>query len=382
MDPVDVRGPVHRITVGPADLGGAADAVVQLTRSVLPEGAEVSVAVLRGTQVHTVAATGGVARFLDGWQYRTGQGPCLQAVASTATVYAADLRTETRWPRWLRHGVDVGARSVLSLGLGIDDAVSGALTVYTAQPNAFPGDMVDLPQSLAAYATATLKAVHQYDRQAAHLRDLQAAMVHRAAIEQAKGIIMGDRRCSPDEAFAILAKISQDTNRKLHDVAAALVHRATTTLRPTSAPAPLARRPGAAATVRHPGRSASAPIAANTPPGTDEAPMTPLRITTDVDQRGVATIGVVGELVMDTADELLTKITTTLGADHVTRVVVDLSRVSFLDMVALSALLRGRAAALRAGASFRAVRPQPLVRRVLHLTGTDQILTARPTAVG
>ena len=38
---------------------------------------------------------------------------------------------------------------------------------------------------------------------------------------------MGDRRCTPDEAFRILTKLSQDTNRKLRDVATALVARAT-----------------------------------------------------------------------------------------------------------------------------------------------------------
>jgi AmiR/NasT family two-component response regulator len=51
-------------------------------------------------------------------------------------------------------------------------------------------------------------------------------MESRAVIEQAKGIIMGERRCSADEAFRLLSKLSQDSNRKLRDVAAALVSRA------------------------------------------------------------------------------------------------------------------------------------------------------------
>ena len=57
---------------------------------------------------------------------------------------------------------------------------------------------------------------------------MQAAMHSRAVIEQAKGMIMAQRRCTADEAFAVLSKTSQDTNRKLRDVAAALVARATT----------------------------------------------------------------------------------------------------------------------------------------------------------
>jgi AmiR/NasT family two-component response regulator len=61
------------------------------------------------------------------------------------------------------------------------------------------------------------------DTQATLAQHMQAAMESRAVIEQAKGIIMGERHCSPDEAFKILTKLSQDTNRKLRDIATALV---------------------------------------------------------------------------------------------------------------------------------------------------------------
>jgi len=67
-----------------------------------------------------------------------------------------------------------------------------------------------------------------YNAQTTLAQHMEIAMRSRALIEQAKGIIMGDRRCSADEAFTILAKLSQDTNHKLRDVAVALVKRATT----------------------------------------------------------------------------------------------------------------------------------------------------------
>ena len=56
--------------------------------------------------------------------------------------------------------------------------------------------------------------------------NLRRALTSRATIDQAKGIVMAKRRCTPDQAFKILAKLSQDTNVKLADVAAALVYKA------------------------------------------------------------------------------------------------------------------------------------------------------------
>jgi AmiR/NasT family two-component response regulator len=57
----------------------------------------------------------------------------------------------------------------------------------------------------------------------AEVEQMKQAMASRAGIEQAKGILMSQRHCGPDEAFAILVKLSSQTNRKLRDVAAAVV---------------------------------------------------------------------------------------------------------------------------------------------------------------
>jgi AmiR/NasT family two-component response regulator len=51
-------------------------------------------------------------------------------------------------------------------------------------------------------------------------------MQSRAVIEQAKGVLMGQRRCGPQEAFDLLVLLSQSSNRKLRDVAEALVAQA------------------------------------------------------------------------------------------------------------------------------------------------------------
>lgn len=61
---------------------------------------------------------------------------------------------------------------------------------------------------------------------------LREAMVHRADIEQAKGIIMALRRCTPDAAFRELNTVSQRNNIKLVAIAGALVQRVSPTAMP------------------------------------------------------------------------------------------------------------------------------------------------------
>ncbi len=53
--------------------------------------------------------------------------------------------------------------------------------------------------------------------------DLHAALTSQPVIDQAKGILMAQHRCGPDEAFRLLAEASQRENRKLRDLAAAVV---------------------------------------------------------------------------------------------------------------------------------------------------------------
>jgi len=46
---------------------------------------------------------------------------------------------------------------------------------------------------------------------------------HRRYIEQAKGLLMGARPCTPGDAFELLVRASQHANVKLRDVSMALV---------------------------------------------------------------------------------------------------------------------------------------------------------------
>jgi hypothetical protein len=52
---------------------------------------------------------------------------------------------------------------------------------------------------------------------------LHRALQSQPVIEQAKGLLMAQHGCTPDEAFALLTQASQRENRKLRDVARAMI---------------------------------------------------------------------------------------------------------------------------------------------------------------
>ena len=56
---------------------------------------------------------------------------------------------------------------------------------------------------------------------------LRYALTARSTIDEAKGVLMGDRGCDADEAFEILAELSKDTNVTVREVAKAIVYKAT-----------------------------------------------------------------------------------------------------------------------------------------------------------
>jgi len=77
------------------------------------------------------------------------------------------------------------------------------------------GVIVDLTQSIHT------------DRHQLATEAVAASARNRAVIEQAKGILMGRTGVNADEAFALMSKLSSDTNRKVAAVAGEIVERAT-----------------------------------------------------------------------------------------------------------------------------------------------------------
>ena len=144
--------------------------------------------------------------------------------ARTGNVFRVrDLAEESRWPFYAPRAVEAGARSMVSLAMSSEGKIVGALNVYSRQPERFSSEDVSLAELLAAQAGVAMQVAASFFRHRDLATQLQQALASRARIEQAKGVLMAERGCSEDEAFRLLVELSQSSNRKLREVAEALV---------------------------------------------------------------------------------------------------------------------------------------------------------------
>ena len=199
------------------------NAVADLAKRVVPGADEASVTLMEDGRATTIAFTGALAVDLDERQYSVGHGPCLDGTAAGSMVVVDDVGTDGRWADWAAFAARRGAGSAMAIPVPLQREVAAALNIYSTRAHAFDKQSRDLAAEFAAYAGVSLANMHLYEAQAAVAAQLQTAMASRAVIEQAKGILMGARRCTAEQAFDLLVDLSQGTNRKLREVAEALV---------------------------------------------------------------------------------------------------------------------------------------------------------------
>jgi GAF domain-containing protein len=232
MESADAFAELGRINFRETTFDAVLARIAGLTRRTVPGAAAVSVTLVGGGGAHTATCTGEQASALDQWQYAHGHGPCLAAAAANITVPVTDMAGECRWPDWAEQAIGVGVHSAVSVGVPLYESVTGALNIYATEPGAFDDDAVILAQTFAGYLAVAMANTGLYADGAGLARHMRDAMGNRAVIEQAKGVIMADRHCAPEEASAILARISEYTGRDAVDVATELVSSAAETPTP------------------------------------------------------------------------------------------------------------------------------------------------------
>jgi GAF domain-containing protein len=199
--------------------------VTRIAADGIPGAEATSITLLRDEKAFTAAYYGDMALAADELQYEHGHGPCMDAGRGGVLLRIDDMGSEIRWPDYMAHvQATTPVRSSLSVPLPYQGSSIGALNNYSSVPSAF-----DNPESLraglevaevVAVAVANADAHHQLGE---HARNMRLAMESRAVIEQAKGVLMAQRRVDAEQAFEILREASQRYNRKLRDIALGIV---------------------------------------------------------------------------------------------------------------------------------------------------------------
>jgi len=222
--PAAVLSELLSIRFEDASLEDLLNRYVEVAKAGVPGVDEASVTLVRGDKLWTACYTGELALSADELQYERGYGPCVDAGVSGQVMKVSDMRLETRWPDYAAAVTKKGVLSSVSLPLPLQTDLVGALNTYSHTAGALD-QTVELGTEIADHIAVAISNAVTYKESEKLAADMHAAMASRAVIEQAKGAIMAQNRCTPDEAFEILRVASMGRNVKLRDLAQDLVNK-------------------------------------------------------------------------------------------------------------------------------------------------------------
>jgi transcriptional regulator with GAF, ATPase, and Fis domain len=173
--------------------------------------------------LQVVAASSERTRLLELFQLQTDQGPCLDCFHSGRPMSVADLPSATRWPRFVAAAAAVGFAAVHAVPMRLRTEIIGVLSFFDINRGALNEDKLRVGQALADVATIGLLQQRAIRRRDALNEQLQNALNSRVLIEQAKGVLAERLHLDVAEAFTLLRNEARGHNRRLSDLARAIV---------------------------------------------------------------------------------------------------------------------------------------------------------------
>lgn len=158
---------------------------------------------------------------LDEAQYGGSGGPAVEAIERGVEV-RVELPAE-KWSHFSAVAEKAAVRSVWSLPLQVGGNTAGTLNLYSSDRSPWDPPTSEAARLLARQATVLLAHAAALAHSEQMNATLRRALETRTVIGQAQGVLMARQGTTPDEAFDVLRRASQRTNRKLRDVAAEIV---------------------------------------------------------------------------------------------------------------------------------------------------------------
>jgi GAF domain-containing protein len=199
------------------------DAALALSAS----GVGVSVMAANGVHGMATASDPATAR-IEELQFTVGEGPCVDAFASSRPVLVPDLSDGVmrRWPIYAPAVHDAGIRAVFAFPMQVGAARLGVLDVFRTLPGPLSREELGRALTFADVAVTALLDGQEHDNTAPDGPiGLDEAVEHRAEIFQAQGMVMVQLGVPISEALVRIRAYAYAENRPLNDVAADIVAR-------------------------------------------------------------------------------------------------------------------------------------------------------------
>lgn len=166
-------------------------------------------------QPRTLAATDETAAVVNLVQHHLGDGPCLTAARRSEIVRIPDLTLDDRFPRFSTTVMSqTPVKGVLSFHV-VNEPTPTALSLFSDVAGAFDDEAFNVAALFAAHARVLLTHAASSTR----ADSLEAALLTSRQIGAAIGILMNVYKITEDQAFERLRRSSNQTNRKLRDIA-------------------------------------------------------------------------------------------------------------------------------------------------------------------
>ncbi|GAB3130893.1 GAF and ANTAR domain-containing protein [Tsukamurella serpentis] len=174
--------------------------------------ASVTLVDTKGRISHPVVV-GETAQNVADLQRELQEGPSVGATFATSTmIMIDDTSSDEQWPQFSSAAHAAGVGSILSFCLYVQNESYGTLDLMAREPGAFDSESVSIGSLVAVHAAVAFSAVREKEQ-------IRAALTTRDVIGQAKGMIMERYKLDSDAAFRLLARLSQDSNVRLAEVA-------------------------------------------------------------------------------------------------------------------------------------------------------------------
>lgn len=210
---------------GEESLDTALQRLAETAARAIPDTDAVTVSVVASAQPRTAAATDASLVDVDEEQYSANRGPCFESARALRPVRAVIGEHLDEWPEFEAAAAEHGIRAYLSVPVVLPSSETageehvGTLNIYSYTAAAFDPFDEGLMRLFTTAASATITSAHRWQRAQERMNQLEQALVSRAVIDQAKGVLMAVHSCTAEEAFRLLVDRSQHENVKLRDVA-------------------------------------------------------------------------------------------------------------------------------------------------------------------